>query len=86
MDYYANATSYSKARLDLISTAIAYGNANNYPMQYLASIKLYPEGNFFVEYFGGDTPASAANAMANEYNKYKGTWADKMYAAGVSND
>ena len=86
MDYWKTGTYYSKSRLELISKCIPYGNANNFPMQYLASTRLYPVGNDIPTYFGGDKPESAAFVMMKEYETYAGTWADKMELAGVKND
>ena len=86
MDYYADATYYSKTRLDLISKALAYGNAYNFPMQYLASMRLYPQEGNFTSYFGIDNPSSARDLMIKEYNENNGTWKDMMAIAGVSND
>ena len=85
MSYYANATYYSKNRLDLISKSIAYGNANNYPMQYLGSFRLYPAEGNFTQYFGTTNPSTARDLMMYEYNQNAGGWADKMAQAGVSN-
>ncbi len=85
MNYYQNATHYSKTRLDLISKSLAYGNANNFPMQYLASLRLYPHEGEFTSYFGIANPSSASDLMKKEYNENKGSWADRMALAGVSN-
>ena len=86
MDYWKTGTYYSKSRLELLSKCIPYGNANNFPMQYLASTRLYPAGNDIPTYFGGDKPESATFVMMKEYNSYADTWADKMELAGVKND
>ncbi len=86
MDYWQTATYYSKTRLELISKSVSYGNAFCYPMQYISSIRLYPEGNRIATHFGGDNPGDAEDIMMDEYKGYKDTWADKMEAAGVSND
>lgn len=85
MDYWKTATYYSKTRLELLSKSVSYGNAFCYPMQYLSSIRLYPDGNKIATHFGGDTPGSAKDIMTDEYKNYRDTWADKMEAAGVSN-
>lgn len=86
MDYWKTGTYYSKSRLELISKCVPYGNANNFPMQYLASTRLYPVGNDIPTYFGGDKPESAAFVMMKEYDTYAGTWSDKMELAGVTNN
>lgn len=86
MDYWQTATYYSKTRLELISKSVSYGNAYCYPMQYLASIRLYPDGNGIATHFGGDTPGDAEGILMDEYKKYRDTWEDKMAAAGVSNN
>ena len=86
MDYWKTGTYYSKSRLELISKCVPYGNANNFPMQYLASTRLYPVGNDIPTYFGGDNPESAAFVMMKEYDTYAGTWEDKMELAGVKNN
>lgn len=86
MDYYATATYYSRTRLDMISKSVSYGNAFNYPMQYLSSLRLYPDGNMMATHFGGTSPSSAKDVMKEEYGKYKTIWEDMMAAAGVSNN
>lgn len=85
MSYYANATYYSKNRLDLISKAIAYGNANNYPMQYLGSFRIYPAEGNFTSYFGTSNPSDARSLMMYEYEQNAGGWASRMEQAGVRN-
>ena len=85
MDYYKTATYYSKSRLDITSKSVPYGNANNYPMQYLGGLKVYTEGNMATG-FGGEKVASANEVMMAEYNSYSLIWNSIMGTAGVSND
>ena len=86
MDYYATATYYSRTRLDMLSKSISYGNAFSTPMQYLAGLRLYPDGNKLATYFGGTSPSSARDLLKDEYESYKTRWEDMMAQANVSNN
>ena len=85
MSYYATATNFSKARLDLISKALAYGNAKNFPMQFMGNIELSVAGVQMKDLFGGTSVATAEDAMLSEYGKYAGIWNSTMEMSGVSN-
>jgi len=84
MDYYKNGTSYTRSRLDLIKESIPYGNAMNYPMEYLGRIMACAELKI-ASAFGTASPKSAAAFMKEEYDEYKTTWETKMELAGVRN-
>lgn len=84
MEYYKTATYYSKSRLNITAKSVPYGNANNYPMQYLGGLKVYTEGNMTAG-FGGEKVASASEVMMEEYNSYNLIWKSIMGTAGVSN-
>ena len=84
MDYYKNGTSYTRSRLDLIKKSIPYGNAMNYPMEYLGRIMACAELKI-ASAFGTASPKSAATFMKEEYDEYKTTWKTKMELAGVRN-
>lgn len=84
MDFYSTATYYSKSRLSMIQKSVPYGNAFNYPMEYLGGISIYPAGRI-QSAFGGDSPMSARALLLEEYNKYADTWLEIMAQAGVSN-
>ena len=84
MDYYKNGTSYTRSRLDLIKESIPYGNAMNYPMEYLGRIMACAELKI-ASAFGTASPKSAATFMKEEYDEYKTTWETKMELAGVRN-
>lgn len=84
MDYYQNGTSYTRSRLDLIKKSIPYGNAMNYPMEYLGRIMACAELKI-ASAFGTASPKSAAAFMKEEYDEYKITWKTKMELAGVRN-
>ena len=84
MDYYQNGTSYTRSRLDLIKKSIPYGNAMNYPMEYLGRIMACAELKI-ASAFGTASPKSAATFMKEEYDEYKTTWETKMELAGVRN-
>ncbi len=84
MDYYKNGTSYTRSRLDLIKKSIPYGNAMNYPMEYLGRIMACAELKI-ASAFGTASPKSAAVFMKEEYDEYKTTWETKMELAGVRN-
>lgn len=84
MDYYKNGTSYTRSRLDLIKKSIPYGNAMNYPMEYLGRIMACAELKI-ASAFGTASPKSAAAFMKEEYDEYKTTWETKMELAGVRN-
>jgi len=86
MEYWKTGTYYSKSRLQLLSKCVPYGNAGNFPMQYLAGIRLYPANNDIPTYYGGDKPESTNYVMNKEYESYAQTWADKMELAGVTNN
>ena len=84
MDYYKNGTSYTRSRLDLIKESIPYGNAMNYPMEYLGRIMACAELKI-ASAFGTASPKSAATFMKEDYDEYKTTWKTKMELAGVRN-
>ncbi len=84
MDYYKNGTSYTRSRLDLIKKSIPYGNAMNFPMEYLGRIMACAELKI-ASAFGTASPKSAAAFMKEEYDEYKTTWETKMELAGVRN-
>lgn len=84
MDYYKNGTSYTRSRLDLIKQSIPYGNAMNFPMEYLGRIMACAELKI-ASAFGTATPKTAAAFMKEEYDEYKTTWETKMEIAGVRN-
>ena len=84
MDYYKNGTYYTRSRLDLIKNSIPYGNAMNYPMEYLGRIMACAELKI-ASAFGTDSPKTAATFMKEEYDGYKTTWETKMEISGVRN-
>jgi hypothetical protein len=84
MEYYQIGTAFTKSRLNIIRKSLPYGNANNYPMEFLAGCKPCDDLNI-ANGFGGKTPKSANDFMMNEYNNYATTWASKMALAGVKN-
>ena len=84
MEYYNTATPYCKSRLKITEKSIPYGNANNYPMQYLGGLDVYSEGNMAAG-FGGEKVATAKEVMMEEYNNYSLIWNSMMGTAGVSN-
>ena len=84
MDYYKNGTSYTRSRLDLIKESIPYGNAMNFPMEYLGRIMACAELKI-ASAFGTASPKTAATFVKEEYDGYKTTWESKMEIAGVRN-
>ena len=84
MDYYKNGTSYTRSRLDLIKDSIPYGNAMNFPMEYLGRIMACAELKI-ASAFGTASPKTAAAFVKEEYDEYKTTWETKMEIAGVRN-
>lgn len=84
-DYYKYGTYYSKSRLNIIKKSVSYGNAMNYPMEFLANCKPCLDLEM-ANAFGGNTPISAEELMNKEYNDYNTIWATKMEAANVSNN
>ncbi len=84
MDYYKNGTSYTRSRLDLIKESIPYGNAMNFPMEYLGRIMACAELKI-ASAFGTASPKTAAAFVKEEYDEYKTTWETKMEIAGVRN-
>lgn len=84
MDYYKNGTSYTRSRLDLIKESIPYGNAMNFPMEYLGRIQACAELKI-ASAFGTAGPKTAATFVKEEYDGYKTTWETKMELAGVRN-
>ena len=84
MDYYQYGTAFTKSRLEIVRKSIPYGNAMNYPMEYLG--KCTPCLDLKIaSAFGGKNPSTASQLMNEEYEYYSQTWADKMRLAGVSN-
>lgn len=84
MDYYQYGTAFTKSRLEIVRKSIPYGNAMNYPMEYLG--KCTPCLDLKIaSAFGGKSPMTANALVAEEYESYKNTWEDKMRLAGVSN-
>ena len=84
MDYYKNGTAYTRSRLDVIKNSVAYGNAMNYPMEYLGRIMACAELKI-ASAFGTASPKTAAAFVKEEYDGYKTTWETKMELAGVRN-
>ena len=84
MDYYKNGTSYTRSRLDLIKESVPYGNAMNFPMEYLGRIMACAELKI-ASAFGTASPKTAATFVKEEYDGYKTTWESKMEIAGVRN-
>ena len=84
MDAYKNGTYYTRSRLDLIKESISYGNAMNFPMQYLGRIQACAELKI-ASAFGTTSPKTAATFVKEEYDGYKTTWNTKMEISGVRN-
>lgn len=84
MDYYQNGTYYTRSRLDLIKESIPYGNAMNFPMEYLGRIMACAELKI-ASAFGTASPKTAAAFLKEEYDEYRTTWDTKMEIAGVRN-
>ena len=84
MDYYQNGTSFTRSRLEVIKESIPYGNAMNFPMEYLGRIMACAELKI-ASAFGASSPKSAAAFLKEEYDDYKTTWNTKMEIAGVRN-
>lgn len=84
-DYYANATTLGKSKMDLLQNSLLIGDeSNTYPMQYVSDgIKATRVD--IINKFAGGSVSDASSAMAEEYNYYLTVWADLMAAAGVSN-
>lgn len=85
MDFYQNGTFYTRSRLDVIKESIGYGNAMNYPMEYLGRIMACAELDI-ASAFGSSAPKTAVEFMKEEYDEYKKTWKTKMELAGVTNN
>ena len=84
MDYYQYGTAFTKSRLEIVRKSIPYGNAMNYPMEYLG--KCTPCLDLKIaSAFGGKSPVTASALVDEEYQMYFNTWQDKMRLAGVSN-
>lgn len=84
MDYYQYGTAFTKSRLEIVRKSIPYGNAMNYPMEYLG--KCTPCLDLKIaSAFGGKSPTTASALVTEEYDMYRNTWEDKMRLAGVSN-
>lgn len=84
MDYYQYGTAFTKSRLEIVRKSIPYGNAMNYPMEYLG--KCTPCLDLKIaSAFGGKSPVTASALVEEEYQMYSNTWQDKMRLAGVSN-
>lgn len=84
MEAYQYGTYFTKSRLEIIKKSIPYGNAMNYPMEYLAKCTPCLDLKIATS-FGGKNPITASALMNEEYQNYSQTWSDKMKAAGVSN-
>ncbi|MBQ7368882.1 MAG: hypothetical protein IJW60_04150, partial [Clostridia bacterium] len=84
MDYYQNGTYYTRSRLDVIKNSVSYGNAMNFPMEYLGRIMACAELKI-ASAFGTASPKTAAAFVKEEYDEYKTTWETKMGLAGVRN-
>ena len=84
MDYYQDGTPFTRSRLNLIKESIPYGNAMNFPMEYLGRTMACAELKI-ASAFGVASPKTAAAFMKEEYDDYKATWATKMQIAGVKN-
>ena len=86
MEAYKYGTYFTKSRLEIIRKSIPYGNAMNYPMEYLADcIPCKNKRGEMATAFGGKSPMTASAFMNSEYDDYNSTWEDKMRTAGVSN-
>ena len=84
MEYYQYGTAFTKSRLEIVRKSIPYGNAMNYPMEYLG--KCTPCLDLKVaSAFGGKNPSTASALMNEEFEYYSQTWSDKMRISGVSN-
>lgn len=83
-DYYNDARIFSRSKLEIVSKQIPFGNANNYPMEYLGGI--VPTRDSMPSAFGTATPSFTAQEFLNrEYNYYQSSWSSIMSLAGVSN-
>ena len=84
-DYYANATTLGKSKMDLLQNSSLIGDeSNTYPMQYVSDgIKACRMD--IVNKFAGGSAAAAESVVSEEYNYYLTVWKDLMNAAGVSN-
>lgn len=84
MDYYQNGTAYTRSRLDVIKESVGYGNAWNFPMEYLGRNMACDE-LYIASAFGSSNPKTAAEFTREEFDKYKKTWESRMELAGVTN-
>ena len=85
MDYYQYGTAFTKSRLEIVRKSIPYGNAMNYPMEYLGKCTPCLDLKIATR-FGSKSPVTASALVEEEYEMYRETWQDKMRLAGVSND
>ena len=84
-DFYANATSLGKSKMDLLQSSLLIGDeSNSYPMQYVSD-GIKATRMDIVNKFAGGSAADAKSVMTEEYNYYLTVWKDLMAAAGVSN-
>ena len=84
-DYYANATTLGKSKMDLLQNSLLIGDeSNTYPMQYVSD-GIRATRMDIVNKFAGSSAADAKSVMNEEYNYYLTVWKDLMTAAGVSN-
>ena len=84
-DYYANATTLGKSKMDLLQNSLLIGDeSNTYPMQYVSD-GIKATRMDIVNKFAGGSAADAKSVMNEEYNYYFTVWKDLMTAAGVSN-
>lgn len=84
-DYYANATTLGKSKMDLLQNSLLIGDeSNTYPMQYVSD-GIKATRMDIVNKFAGGSAAEAKSVMNEEYNYYLTVWKDLMNAAGVSN-
>lgn len=84
-DYYQNATTMSKSKINLLQNSIMYGDeGNSYPMQYIADgLKICRMD--MINDFAGMSPTDAETIAKGEYDYYIAVWENMMKAAGVSN-
>ena len=83
-EYYQNARIFSKSKLEIAAKQIPFGNAMNYPMEYLGLIT--PTRDSMPSAFGTETPSLTAQGyLSREYNYYKTSWSNIMSLAGVKN-
>ena len=85
-DYYANSTTLSKSKLNLLQNSIMIGDeGNSYPMQYISGGLKMTMMDMINEFAGSKIISSETMAL-NEYEHYKALWEDMMKAAGVKNN